>query len=527
MVGKIAQGVLVCGWLSCGLSGLAQAQDKPRVGPLSRQDVLKVQELIKTGKSEEASVRLGEGGWCVRQVEPEVSSALIAQFHADVGVMARRAGKRDEALSCMTYALRRKGNADQASALYEASLLMAKMPGKELAVAGALIGDDLSESSSTRQGRLESMKSFAGLALPVQRVLDSISEAEDMRESSCPDAEAQDRIKAWRTADIVYLCLLRDLSAQYAAEPDKLPAALSRSLLLSAARYWPREAYLSKMTKAERRFVFERAQRLDVVPFKPLPAGMTIAQYLFMASFEHYKIKPGMSRNKVLDIKALEGARVKEDEGSLKYEVEHTSHRIDEAYTFHTYHVCAGHDDSPGSAWFVHDASGAFIALEKEGTFQVVRLGGTELCAELRASAKLVTQVDAMHGLIRVRLLSQSYSGNGPFTTTVKDITCHANMKTPSCLINAFEEVTYGLDDFTELDVESHDFKSSDQEFGGRADISNRLAPLVGFVEGKAVLTGGTPFSDYEALEGKTFEEVVERAPSRPQRAKPDVTPGE
>jgi hypothetical protein len=106
----------------------AQSPDKKQHDDVSTQQVRKVQRWIGEGENAKASSwldeHLGEGRWCDAASGVGMKRSELEQFQADLGLLARRIKRADDAMGCLMYSLARRGSSHRAAALYEAYLTL-------------------------------------------------------------------------------------------------------------------------------------------------------------------------------------------------------------------------------------------------------------------------------------------------------------------------------------------------------------------------------------------------------------------
>lgn len=94
---------------------------------LAKADRLALQRDIVAGESRRAVKRLDRllpaGRWCEATLPDEPAVTVARQFRADLGVLARRVGRTDEALECLMATFARRTPKAQAQTLIEAGLL--------------------------------------------------------------------------------------------------------------------------------------------------------------------------------------------------------------------------------------------------------------------------------------------------------------------------------------------------------------------------------------------------------------------
>ncbi|MCA9538744.1 MAG: hypothetical protein KC620_07645 [Myxococcales bacterium] len=113
----------------------ASADDRPTPS-LSKADRLAVQRDIVAGKTQAAVQRLDRalpaGGWCGAELTDPPKDLVTDQLRADLGVLARRAGRKAEAIACFDATLNRRTPQSQAATLFEAALLVGTLNQDEL-----------------------------------------------------------------------------------------------------------------------------------------------------------------------------------------------------------------------------------------------------------------------------------------------------------------------------------------------------------------------------------------------------------
>lgn len=103
---------------------------------ITKKDARKAQSWISQGSEKKAlgwvNEHLGSKGWCEAASRVEgLERAELDQFRADLGVLARRSKRADEAMACMLFSLGRRGSSHRAAAIYEAYLTLPQLDVKE------------------------------------------------------------------------------------------------------------------------------------------------------------------------------------------------------------------------------------------------------------------------------------------------------------------------------------------------------------------------------------------------------------
>lgn len=102
----------------------AQSRDKSQTEAVSTKEARKLQRWIGAGENAKAAGWIDEhfakGGWCAAASRVDMKPSELEQFRADLGVFARRTKRADEAMSCLQWSLARSGSSHRAAALYEA-----------------------------------------------------------------------------------------------------------------------------------------------------------------------------------------------------------------------------------------------------------------------------------------------------------------------------------------------------------------------------------------------------------------------
>lgn len=102
----------------------------PPQSKLTAQQVKQLRGLILKRQNKKAAAWLDanvRGLWCDNLELPKMKESKARALQADIGVLARRLKRWDDAMSCLTYALEREPAKARAAALYEAYLVIQKL----------------------------------------------------------------------------------------------------------------------------------------------------------------------------------------------------------------------------------------------------------------------------------------------------------------------------------------------------------------------------------------------------------------
>ena len=441
-------------------------------------DLVSELDRLVVGEPEVAVARLDElmpsGKWCRHGPEGDVDAAQIQRMFANLGVVARRTGRLGEAVDCAVHAFHRSGGLSRAAAFFESALLVRRASEPEL-------------------------EGLRGILL-------------DGARAGCPEAahsEAVDRVATvmGQERDIAHAagCLLPD--------PRKLTSESRerafRELVIAAALQAPRESYLQRLSREDRVRLWNQFDRnlpslVGSVDLK----GERMDEYLFQTAYSGYVLQRSddaharpKNKEELEDRWERNGGQ-----GSIVSKTSTIDSKTSEGQTISVKLVCGGHQDSPGSAYLIDDATFLFLTVEQGDDRYAASLGPTAHCAEQHAGSS--TSVEFHDAAVTVTTVTEGSNAAGDIGRDTGKLICGVAARGHfQCL----KSVTY----------------SSEMDRAGRTVAFRNMhdvieyqqpgAPGFELEEGRIkVLPPKTDFwfKEYAELDGLALGEALQRVPA-------------
>lgn len=483
-----------------------------------KSSIQKIQRLITSGKDKQALEALKGSAWCQDRSLyglPDELDALIAQFRADLGVLARRSGQLDRAIVCMEHSLMRDGSLHQAAALYEASLLIRKLDEKRVrAVLEAAVAGQYLEGAIPTSNNEDVSRWWSFLGCNTEGILDD--ERAKLQKASHAEFIAyltMGRFHHSISGSDLYHCTLQLTGMlENERESKDVRAKLAERFIMAAATLAPRDVYLQKLSPSDRQAIEASLLFPRVSPLEKLP-DTNLKSWAYEAMAEPLQRalrlpKPASSWSAMQ--KMWERGHGDDDRESLSWEFERTYHlKVSDTKRVEVYLSCAG---PYMGAETPTDSSQELLVVrtsrKKEERLHALVLEPTNACYDTHADASVRIKKEE-EGIFWLSSKSESHDTMGELSSErYYESLCDVSVEEdPYCLTYAFPGIMRGYYS-TVSPYDSMMLEAS------RLDA--RRFPTLRVEKGKLAVrkkAGVFTFPEYDVLDGMTMAEAREALP--------------